>query len=283
MNVVQETMLVAGHDVRRSLTSARGIVLLVLSMMGALMTSAIMSAARALGSLIGTAANLQEREAKLVWEMALTKQWGGDVELAKHLAQAPVLLYFNTFAGARFAAALVALVGFDAIAGDLQYGAIRYVTVRAGRWSYYAGKLVGVVLVASTMMFFAHAFIWVVSVAREGTPFADVLRWGPYLWLIDVAMIVAWSGFAQLIGSQFRSPVLALLVTFAAFFGIWIVSWIAGHWDATRWLTYVYPCELDKWLFSPQVWRASVGALGCIAIAAASSALGAWTFARRDV
>lgn len=280
MTVVQEALLVAGREVRRNLTSIRGIVLLVFCVMGAVIAAMIMAWVRSV-DLLGTSANnVSAQQAVVLWEVILAKQY--DPVTAKDIAHAPVLLYFASIIGARLSAALVALIGFDAVSGDLQYRAVRYVTMRVHRGSYYAGKVLGLFVVASAMMLVTHFFIWGVAVVRGATSVSEVLRWGPRMWLVDVPIVAAWCGIAQLVGSQFRAPILALLLTFMSFFALWIVHAIAFFTDLPA-LAYLYPCSFDGLLLSPTLERILLGALGGFGIALLTSAVGAFSFMRRDL
>lgn len=280
MTAFQEAYLVAGREVRRNLTSVRGVVLLVFCVMGAVIAALIMAWVRSVDVLGTSTSNMSARQAAVVWEALLAKQY--DPVTAKDLAQAPVLLYFASIIGARLSAALVALVGFDAVSGDLQYRAVRYVTMRVHRASYYAGKVLGLFVVASVMMLVTHFFIWGVAVVRGATSVSEVLRWGPRMWLVDVPIVAAWCGVAQLVGSQFRAPILALLLTFMSFFALWIVHAIAFFTEIPA-LSYLYPCSFDGLLLSPAIERVLLGAAGGFGIALATSAVGAFAFTRRDL
>lgn len=280
MTAFQEAYLVAGREVRRNLTSVRGVVLLVFCVMGAVIAAMIMAWVRSVDVFGTNVDNLSARQATMVWEALLAKQY--DPVTAKDIARAPVLLYFASIIGARLSAALVALIGFDAVSGDLQYRAVRYVTMRVHRASYYAGKVLGLFVVACVMMLVTHFFIWGVAVARGATSVSEVLRWGPRMWLVDVPIVAAWCGIAQLVGSQFRAPILALLLTFMSFFALWIVHAIAFFTELPP-LSYVYPCSFDGLLLSPTVERVLLGAAGGFGVALLTSAIGAFAFTRRDL
>ena len=71
-------------------------------------------------------------------------------------------------------------------------------------------------------------------------------------------MSAAWCGVAVLVSSFFRMPMVALLTTFAVYFGLWLV-WVIGQATEVEALLYLYPNYYDKLLLSPQLWTAAAG------------------------
>jgi hypothetical protein len=282
VSVIQETVLVAGREVRRNLKSAKGIVLLVLCVMGGVIAALLMAWVQKLDLAHAAAAQISDEQIKTLQEMALSRKYG-DEAMGKYLAQAPMVLIAATLTGVWLAPMLVALVGVDSIPTDLQHRGIRYITVRANRVSYYVGKLVGLWLVVSLMMLLSHAFIWGVALVRGAATFSEIVGWGPRFGLVTVAVAAAWCGVAQLVASQFRVPILALLVTFVSFFGVWIVDAVGELSQKLHVLVYAYPNTYDAWLLSPHAERIALGALICVAFMAATSAVGAFAFTRRDL
>ena len=282
MTLVQEAVLVAGREVRRNLKSVKGIVLLVLCVMGGVIAALIMVGIQKFDLASAAASQVSDQQVKMLQEMALSRQYG-DEAIGKYLVQAPMVLLAATVTGVWLAPLLVALVGFDSISTDLQYRGIRYISIRVNRAAYYVGKLVGLWIVVCLMMLFSHAFIWAVAVGRGSATFSEVLAWGPRFWLVTVAIAAAWCGVAQLIASQFKAPIIALLVTCVAFFGAWIVDAIGVLWSPLHALVYVYPNTYDGWLLSPHIDRVALGALVCLAFMAITSAAGVYAFMKRDL
>ncbi len=282
MTLVQEAVLVAGREVRRNLKSAKGIILVVLCVMGGVIAALIMAWIQKLDLANAATQQISDQQIRMFQEVALSKKYG-DEAMGKYLAQAPMVLLAATLTGVWLAPLLVALVGFDSIPTDLQHRGIRYITIRASRVAYYAGKLVGLWIVVSLMMLLSHSFIWGVALVRGAATFSEVLAWGPRFWLVTVAVAAAWCGVAQLIASQFKVPILALLVTFAAFFAAWIIYAIGELSASLHALVYVYPNTYDAWLLSPHVERVALGALVCVGFMLATSAAGAFAFVKRDL
>src|SRR5207249_987603 len=164
---------------------------------------------------------------------------------------------------------LVAILGFDAVSAEVQHRSVRYWTVRARRWSYMVGKFLGLWAIVSAMTLSMHAFIWILVVARGDATFGTTLAWGLRFWAVTLPISAAWCGIATLVGSLFRSPILALLVTFASFFVLWL-AWIIGGVSGAEPMMYAYPNFYEEWLLSPRIERAGLGLAACVAFAAAT-------------
>lgn len=282
MTVFQETALVAGREVKRNLRSAKGVVLLVLCVLGGVIAALIMAWARKMQLENAAARQVTPEGVKAMQEMLLAARYN-DEAMGKYLAQAPFVLLAATLTGVWLAPLLVALVGFDSISTDLQHRGIRYFTLRVKRVSYYAGKLLGLWAVVSLMMLVSHAMIWAVALARGTATVGEIGSWGIRFWLVTVFVAAAWSGLAQLVSSQFKVPILALLVTLASFFVIWIIDAIGELSEKLRALVYIYPNTYDAWLLSPHADKIAIGVGVCLAFMALSSVAGALIFARRDL
>ncbi|HEX7667165.1 MAG TPA: hypothetical protein VF407_21690, partial [Polyangiaceae bacterium] len=107
--------------------------------------------------------------------------------------------------------------------------------------------------------------------------------WGVHLWLLTLPISAAWCGFATLIGSQFKSPILALMVTFAIFFVLFVLGLVGAVAESAKWIGYIYPNTFEEWLLSPHADRVAEAAAICFGWGIASTAVGAVLFARKDV
>lgn len=276
MPVLNEILLIAAREVRKNLRSAKGLVMGIISLLGGVLTTLLIVKLRAMNDV-----NLPPEEMHQLQEIALTKKYG-DPAMGKYLASAPPVLLGMLVLTVWLAPLLVAIMGFDGISADLQQKTVRYWTVRSRRASYFAGKFFGLWTVVASVTLMMHVLIWIVAVARGGSTAADTISWGVRFFLVTVPISAAWTGTALLVSSQFRTPIVALLVTFATFFALWIVDGI-GEVGEIKPLTYIYPNTYDAWLLSPHPERAAVGALVCLGMAALTTAAGAMIFAQRDV
>ncbi|MEO8877101.1 MAG: ABC transporter permease subunit, partial [Polyangiaceae bacterium] len=214
-------------------------------------------------------------------EQLLAHQYGD--EMGHYLSPVPPMLLGMLVLTVWLAPFLVAVLGFDAIAGEMQHRTVRYFTMRARRASYYIGKTFGLWLVVSTITLALHGLVWILAVTRGGIGANVAFGWGVHLWLITLPISAAWCGLATFIGSQFKSPILSLLVTFASFFVLffmWLISLVS---DSTKWLGYIYPNNYEDWMLSPHADRVSEGAAICVAICVVMAVAGALLFTRKDV
>jgi hypothetical protein len=124
--------------------------------------------------------------------------------------------------------------------------------------------------------------IWIVCIVRGEATLGATLGWGVRFWLTSLPMSMVWCGIATLISSLFRSPILALLLTFASFFVIWLVYFIAA---VARFepLLYIYPNYYDQLLLHPAAHKMGIGLGACAGMAALYVAAGSLFFTRRDV
>ena len=111
---------------------------------------------------------------------------------------------------------------------------------------------------------------------------AETLSWGIRFWVVSLPMSAAWCGIAVLVSSFFRMPIVALLTTFAVYFGLWLV-WVIGNAADVEPLLYLYPNFYDKLLLSPQLWTAAAGFGACALMSTLCIGGGTFLFSRRDV
>lgn len=287
MNPGAEVALVAQRELRKNVRSAKGIVLLVLSLLGGAIVALILAffekkkrelIASELASLPPEAA--AELTNKIQREIIL--QLGdGDEALGDALVKAPGALLGALKVTVWFGPLLVALLGFDAISGELQHRTVRYWTVRTRRLSFYVGKVLGLWSVVSLLTLLVHALIWGIVIAR-GEAAGAVIEWGPRLWAVTLPISLVWCAIAQLVASQFRAPILSLLVTLGSFFVLWI-GYVLALSGKVPPLLYLYPNAYDNWLLHPHPDRLFEGLGICLASAAVYVAAGAAVFAKRDV
>lgn len=219
-----------------------------------------------------------------VREKALTKIYG-DADMGKSLADSPEILFVLLNLTIWLTPMLVALMGFDGISSDLQHKSVRYWTLRTRRVSYFVGKWLGLLCTVSIITFSMDAMIWIVTLARGGSDVtaAQVFVWGLKFWVITLPMSAVWCGIAMLVSSLFKNPIIALLLTFASFFMLWLM-WISGtFFNSVEWLTYVYPNHYDHFMLHPRAPKAFTGLGVCLAMAAMYVSIGSYSFVKRDV
>ena len=279
MSPLSEIRFVAQRELGKSFRSAKGIVLLVLSLLAGIGATLILVKAQQLkreefaGADAEALRSLREKAATQIF---------GDPATGKSLADAPEVLVAVLLLTIWLTPLIISLLGFDSVSGDLQHKAVRYWTLRTRRWSYFIGKFVGVWATVSMITFAMHALIWVLCIVRGEAPAASALGWGIRFWLITLPISAAWCGLATVVSSLFKTPILSLLAIFAAFFALWLM-WGIGQVAHTEVLQYVYPNFYDSMLVNPRLDRAMTGLAACLGMAAAYVGAGSFLFAKRDV
>jgi ABC-type transport system involved in multi-copper enzyme maturation permease subunit len=274
-----EVLLVAQRELRKNVRSAKGIVLLGLSILGSVVVALVFAWVEKVKreKLAGVP---PEAQAEIQRQIVL--QLGeGDEALGDALLKIPGALLGALKVTIWFAPALVALLGFDAISGELQHRTVRFWTIRTRRVTFYVGKVLGLWAVVSSLTLFVQVLTWGIVISR-GESAGAVIEWGPRLWIITLPISLVWCAIAQLVGSQFRVPILSLLMTFGCFFVLWI-GYLLGASERVPPLLYFYPNVYDTWLLHPHLDRVVEGLAICFGSALAYVAAGAAIFARRDV
>lgn len=279
MSPLSEIRFVAQRELAKSFRSAKGIVLLVLSLLGG--TGATLLLVKAQQLKREKLAGADPEALRALREEAATQVFG-DPATGKSLASAPEVLLVVLLLTIWLTPLVISLLGFDSVSGDLQHKAVRYWTLRTRRWSYFIGKFAGVWATVSLMTLAMHALVWVLCIVRGEAPAATALGWGIRFWLITLPISAAWCGIATFVSSLFKSPIISLLVIFSAFFGLWLF-WMIGQVAHTEALQYVYPNFYDALLVNPRLDRSMTGLAACLGMAALYVGGGSYLFSRRDV
>jgi ABC-type transport system involved in multi-copper enzyme maturation permease subunit len=276
---ISEVRLVAQRELRKSFRSAKGIVLLVLSLLGGTAIAQLLVWIEKLKR--EQLADVNPETVRSFRVQALTKAFS-DEATGKALADVPEVLLAMFFITVWLTPMLISLLGFDSVSADVQHRTVRYWTLRTRRPSYVIGKWLGLWTTVSIITLTMHVVIWVLCVARGQGTAAMTFGWGVRLWLISLPMSAVWSAVATLVSSMFRTPIVALLSTFAAFFFLFIV-WVIGVRYEVDALVYVYPNAYDSLLIHQRADKFLKGLAGCIAMVIAYMGVTTVTFARRDV
>jgi hypothetical protein len=281
VNPIAEVGLIVGRELKKNLQSAKGLVLSALSLLGGTGTTlALVKFEQWKRSEFG---DVDPEALKVLQTQGYEKVYG-DADMAKYLAEAPYVLFAMLMLTIWLAPLLVALTGFDSVSSDLQHRTVRYWAVRTRRTSYYVGKFFGLWSVVSLITLGMNLIIWILTVARGEASFATTFSWGIRFYAVSLPISAVWCGLALLVGSQFRTPILSLLVILATFFGVWfflfLVPSVSG---SVSWLAYAYPNYYDHLLLSPKIHQAGLGFAVCAGIAAALAGVGTLLFARRDI
>jgi ABC-type transport system involved in multi-copper enzyme maturation permease subunit len=299
-----EVRLIALREVRRNVRSLKGIALGVITLLGAFISALVCVSIEG----ADRARAVAENEAFGELKRKAVEQVTGDASLASYIASAPSSLLSFLKITIWLAPLLVALVGFDGVAGELQNRTVRYWTVRTRRSSYFAGKLLGLWAVVALVMLVIHVLADGVALARGYVTIGQIFTWSPRFWLVGVLIAGAWAAIATLVSASFRAPVVALMTTFVVFFALWLCGAIAfasrtmktvetsiaiarqpggGHEGLVvlppPWYEYLYPNAYDSMLLSPDASKVLTATVALVGFVAIVIVVGSALFQRRDV
>lgn len=278
MNPASEIGIVVERELSKNVRSAKGIVLFVLSLLGGSSIALLMTK---FGQFVGkNTADLPPEAVAALREEMLAHYY--DEPTARALSSAPDLLLGLLPLTVGLTPMLVALMGFDAIAPDIQHRSVRYWSLRVRRPSYMIGKWLGLWATVSLVTLVMDGLIWGIGIARGEVAAGTMLAWGVRFWLMTLPMSAVWCAAATFVSSLFRSPILALLLTCAAFFSLWVVYLIGAAKDFAPML-YIYPNHYERLFLSPEPNKLATALVACVAMAAAYVAAGALVLTRRDV
>lgn len=230
-------------------------------------------------------------ERRMLFEQLLLKNYEADT--ARHLSYCPPLLFVLFQLTLIFAPFFVLLIGFDQIAGDIQYRAIRYIAGRSRRESIVAGKALGVWAVIAVMLLVLNLTVWIIMTVTGSNDAGAILAWGPRVWLFSVASCAAFVGLVALVSSFFKTPMVSLFVGVVVFFGLWLTNKIfafvgqrfaeSGAGKFASGVTWALPFRYEDLLMSHDVPRVLGGFAGYLAWGAAMVAIAALVVKRRDI
>jgi len=301
LSPVAEIRLIATRELTRSVRSVKGIAVGAITLLGAIAASfLVVFMQNADVEKAGSQEALTELHRQIIEKQT------GDAALAASLASMPEAL--STFLGITIwlGPLLVALLGFDLIAGELQSKSVRYWAVRSRRSSYFAGKLLGLWALVGLVTLVLDLIVNAVAVAKGVVTGHELLAWGPRSWLVAFLVAGAWAAIATFISSLFRQPIVALLTTFGTFFVLWVLSAVgsalrlrevllaaaamADTPDAKppvlppmHWYEYLYPNNYKELLLAPESKSVVIGLMLVLAYIVASIAAGSVLFRRRDI
>jgi ABC-type transport system involved in multi-copper enzyme maturation permease subunit len=219
MTVAAEIGITFGRELRRNLRSAKGLATSLLYLLGGLGALLIAVSINKEISRFGQEVTPEMR--REMRRQVLARLYD-DPNTVDHLASAPELLLALHTATLFFVPLLVMLIGYDQIAGDLQYRTIRFATVRSRRETLVLGKTLGVWATSSLLTMVLHVFAWTILVVRGEDP-ANVVKYGLHFWVCSTIYSFVYVGLTMAVSSATKTPILALLSTLGVAFA-WSIS-----------------------------------------------------------
>lgn len=272
MGSLAETVVVFAHEVRRSLRSAKALVLLILYGLASALSGLVF---------VGATRKIQENLAAItggtpippetMMEMkmgGLSVLFGKDPALLQSLAEIPLIVIFFFKFAVFFLPVLIILMGFDQLSGELSSRSIRYVALRAHRGALIVGKVAAqaAVLFALTALVNVALFAYAAA-TTEGFALASGALAMARFWLLGLVYASAYLGLCSLCSSLFRTPVFSLLTSLCALFVFWLLALVARFQPDLSFLAYVVPSHYEEGLVHPKLLHAlpSVGAYAAFA------------------
>jgi ABC-type transport system involved in multi-copper enzyme maturation permease subunit len=242
----REVGLVAQRELLRNIRSTKGIAMFALFFLGGLIPAVVRMMARKMAG-----DDMPQEMVQAIFEQYLARSYKNEA-VVKYLAGSPPIVFFLFEGTLMFLPLLVLAVGFDQVSGEVQHRTIRYSAGRATRASLVAGKALGIWAVISVMISVLHLTVWIVALVQGGQSVQNLLSWGVRLLLFSLVCASAYVGFASLMSSIFRRPVVALFVGAGTGFGIWLLNFVLGIFESTEKITWLFPNRYEKLLFQPE-------------------------------
>lgn len=287
MNPLRETLLVFAHEMRRSLRSAKTLVLLILY---ALATAAFgllfVAGTRSLQEQLNQVSGGQQLPPEALMEMkmgGLSLFFGKDETQLAYLASIPLVVVVFAKVTLFFLPLLTALVGFDQVSSELQTRSIRYLSLRVRRGALLAGKVLAqlALLVGLTLIINLGVFAYA-ALSIEGFPVGAGLLALARFWALTLVAALAYVGLATLCSTLFRTPIFALLTALSILFGLWVLA-LLTNFESLAFLRYALPSHYEAGFFRPDL-LGVLGSVGAFAGFAAAFLGLAWlTLRARDL
>lgn len=301
MSPLREIWIIFLRELRKNFRSIRGLILLAITVIGGGLVTFLMSQ---IGAAWREGIMKRVAEKNLPYDETVTEAkrlaltwWFADSATATHVAPAPLLLLFLFTVSLWLVPAIVLVLGFDSVAGDVQHRTVRYWALRSRRWSFVVSKFLALWFTCSAAALAMHVLMWAIVIFRGDATFATTVGWGFRFWLASLPIIGVWCAMSVLVSGLLRSPILALLLNGGVFFLWWLFHlpfWFRSYgtvpvdvdekWVPTpsAWL-YFFPNFYDRYLLSPQVTQALLGLTVTLGFAACCVAASSVLFAKRDL
>lgn len=285
MGIGSEIILTIIRELRRTIRSAKGIVGTALFMLGGIGFALV---------IFNTLSRMHYYEGDRsgrdrVQSAALNAMYDGvegQEAIVRDLANMPEALIGFYPMATFFVGMLIFVWGFDAIAGDVQYRTIRYVTVRARRPSLVVGRWLALWLSSVIANLIVSLVLWAGLVAKGGYPVAIVGDYGLRVFAATSVFSLWYAALAIFCSSLYRTPVLGLLTALGVSTTMYVLKGLSSINTMPTWvksLHNVLPGSWDDLMLSPMLSHWGVGAGVCLAWAIAAIAGASLVLNKRDV
>jgi ABC-type transport system involved in multi-copper enzyme maturation permease subunit len=289
----RDAWLIAGFDLRESMRTRRAVVLAVLYLLIASISSYTYVKAVGFAQEAKQGIGAGSTEAAVALDMAQNTAYqgllfvlaGGDTAVAAHLATYPAMVLIFVWFSLGFLPWLIAMTSYDLIAGELHLRTVRFVALRTSRGAFVLGKLLSQVLLVAAIAGLSMLPVLVIG-ALFLRPFDAVatvlslLQSWPILALFAFAVLGPVTFASQLVRGPGAARALAILLLF--------VLWIASLWamlpdPIARSFGLLSPFTFKTWFFDPDLPDRLIAAVACLVMCAGYTWLGFLMFRRRDL
>ena len=216
------------------------------------------------------------------------------------IARLPLVLLVAFSATTLLAPMLIALMGFDQLAGEIRPRSMRYLIVRVRRTSIVLGKyLTQLTVLAGILVLCTVAMVGTAKGLNVDFSWTDTLKWGGKLVVAMLVIGVAYAALTTLCSAAASSGALALFVNIIVLFVFWFISVVGNRvrlpgapaegleslkeesvWGYIR---YLVPSEFEHHLLSPDPMEYGTGLLAYAGFALVFLGLAKLVMSRRDL
>lgn len=285
MGIGSEIILTIFRELRRTISSAKGIVGTALFMLGGLGFAAVIF--NTLTRLHYYDADRGQRD--LVRERALEAMYDGvegKAEIVADLVKMPEAMIAYYPLASFFLATLIFVWGFDSIAGDVQYRTIRYVTLRARRPSLVIGRWLALWLSSVIANLIVSLVLWAGLVVKGGMPAGIVVEYGTRVLYACSVFSLWYAALTVFCSSMYRTPVLGLLTALGVSASMFVFKALTAIDSMPDWFKAIHkvlPGSWDDLLLSPLFSHWGVGTGVCLGWTIAAIAGASVILNKRDV
>ncbi|MDP3279066.1 MAG: ABC transporter permease subunit [Deltaproteobacteria bacterium] len=285
MDIVSEITLTWARELRRTLRSGKGLAGLLLFLMGGAGAAIILFSALQRGQFYEGGSESRDRLRRVALE-AIYQDVSDKGAVIDYLAKAPEPLLAFYPVCTFFLFVLTVVWGFDAIAADVQYRTIRFVTLRARRPSLVVGRWLAMWSAGALVSLLVSMVLWGGLIANGTFSWDIVLHYGARMWLASCTLSLWYAALTILMSAMVRTPVLALLGTGSVATGLFFLRHLAdASWAPSyvRVFRDVVPGAWDDRLLSPLFAHWGVGTAVCLAWTMAALFGASTLLSKRDV
>ncbi len=238
MEDLNEVLAVWRGEVGRAIKSGRVLVLLILFLLfvGLALTIVGFINHQLTATVSNTLANNGADPAQATEALAKQKTqflsffFTDDEAMLDSLTQLPLVLLVVFKVTLRFVPLLIALMGFDQLAGDIGPKSIRFFVVRVKRDSLVLGKFLAqatifaLLLTVSTLL-----MVLVTKFIDQDFSMGDVAWWSLKLTVSSLVLALAYLGLTSLCSSLVKQGSVALVLNIILLFVVWFVALIGEY------------------------------------------------------